>query len=165
MIAPRVYSSGAEKGGERMHAHLHGAVTIDRRRFVQGAAATAAAAGVAGPLAWPEGAEAGGRGDRVDPVPAPKPIPGGIDVPPLIHVFVPGPEGQVLEFTQTVLQGFDVEPSTITDFDGFTALAYLLGTATGSDGQQYNLEVDIRSFEGEYVGEDGSRNFGTFGFI
>jgi hypothetical protein len=148
-----------------MHAHLHGAVTIDRRRFVQGAVGTAAAAGVAGPLAWPKGADARGRRDHADPVPAPKPIPGGIDIPPVIHVFVPGPEGEVLPFTQTVLEGFDVEPSTITDFKGFTALAYLLGTATGSDGQQYNLEVDIRGFEGEYVAEDGSLNFGTFGFI
>lgn len=148
-----------------MHAHLHGAVTIDRRRFVQGAVGTAAAAGIAGPLSWPGGAEAGGRGDHADPVPAPKPIPGGIDIPPLIHVFVPGPEGQVLEFTQTVLEGFDVEPSTITDFRGFTALAYLLGTATGSDGKPYNLEVDIRGFEGRYVAEDGSLNFGTFAFI
>jgi hypothetical protein len=116
-------------------------------------------------LAWPEGAVARGHGKHADPVPAPRPIPGGIDIPPLIHVFVPGPEGQVLPFTQTVLEGFDVEPSTITDFKGFTALAYLLGTATGSDGEQYNLEVDIRGFEGKYVAEDGSVNFGTFGFI
>jgi hypothetical protein len=164
MIAPRVNFSGEEEGGDSIGAHLHAAVTIDRRRFVQGAVATAAA-GVAGPLAWPEGAESGGRGDHADPAPAPKPIPGGIDIPPVIHVFVPGPEGKVLPFTQTVLEGFDVEPSTITDFKGFTALAYLLGTATGSDGERYNLEVDIRAFEGEYVAEDGSSNFATFGFI
>jgi hypothetical protein len=148
-----------------MGAHLHGAVMIDRRRFVQGAVGTAAAAGLAGPLAWPGDAEADGRPDHAAPLPAPRPIPGGIDVPPVIHVFVPGPEGVVLPFTQTVLEGFDVEPSTITDFKGFTALAYLLGTATGSDGEPYNLEVDIRAFEGRYVAEDQSVNFGTFGFI
>jgi hypothetical protein len=61
------------------------------------------------------------------------------------------------------LQGLNVEPSTITDFRGVTALAYHVGTATGSDGLTYNLETDVRVFAGEYVAEDGSRHEGTFG--
>jgi hypothetical protein len=100
-------------------------------------------------------------------LPAPKPIPGGIQIPggPLIHVFVPGPEDETLPFSGLQLMGFDVEPSVITDYRGFTALAYVAGTATGSDGRQYNLEADMRAMEGTYVAADGSRQRGLFGFI
>jgi hypothetical protein len=45
-----------------------------------------------------------------------------------------------LPFTGLTLQGLDVEPSVITDYKGVTALAFHAGTATGSDGKQYNLE-------------------------
>jgi hypothetical protein len=51
-----------------------------------------------------------------------------------------------------------VEPSVITDYKGVTALAFHAGTATGSDGKQYNLETDMRAIEGTYIAEDGSRN-------
>jgi hypothetical protein len=97
------------------------------------------------------------------PLPAPKPIPGGFDIPPLIHEFIPGPETITLPFTLITLQGLNVEPSTITDFTGVTALAYHVGTATGSDGLTYDLETDVRVFQGQYVGEDGSQREGTFG--
>jgi hypothetical protein len=36
-----------------------------------------------------------------------------------------------LPFTGLTLQGLEVEPSVITDYRGFTALAYHAGTATG----------------------------------
>ena len=55
-----------------------------------------------------------------------------------------------LPFTGFQLEGFDVEPSTITDFGGSSAVAFHVGTAEGSDGKAYNLETDIRAFEGEY---------------
>jgi hypothetical protein len=97
------------------------------------------------------------------PLPAPHPIPGGFDIPPLIHEFIPGPEAITLPFTRITLQGLHVEPSTITDFTGVTALAYHVGTATGSDGRSYGLETDVRVFQGQYVGEDGSQRQGTFG--
>jgi hypothetical protein len=58
-----------------------------------------------------------------------------------------------------------VEPSVITDFKGVTALAFYVGTATGSDGKQYNLETDLRAMEGRYVAEDGSRKRGLFALI
>ena len=79
-------------------------------------------------------------------LPAPKPIPGGTDFPPFppIHWFGPGPETITLPFTLFTLQGLHVEPSVITDFKGVTALAYHVGTATGSDGLTYNLETDVR---------------------
>jgi hypothetical protein len=89
---------------------------------------------------------------------APKPIPGGLQFPglPLLHVFPPGPPDVTLPFTGLTLQGLDVEPSVITDYRGFTALAFHVGTATGSDGKQYNLETDMRAIEGTYVATDGS---------
>jgi hypothetical protein len=40
-----------------------------------------------------------------------------------------------------------------------------VGTATGSDGRQYNLETDMRAMEGTYVAEDGSRQRGLFALI
>lgn len=106
-------------------------------------------------------------------LPAPKPIPGGIDlsglglVPPydFIHTFAPGPEGIVLPFTGVVLQGLNVEPGTITDFHGATGVAYHVGEARGSDGHTYNLETDFRVMEGKYVAVDGTTRHGSFALI
>ena len=70
-----------------------------------------------------------------------------------------------LPFTKVVLEGLNVEPSTITDFKGATALAYHVGKATGSDGKTYNLETDIRVMEGRYVSVEGTRRQGTFAEI
>ena len=81
--------------------------------------------------------------------------PGGIELAPgvVIHVFAPGDPGVTLPFTGITLQGVDVEPSTITDFHGSSAVAYHVGTARASDGKTYNVETDIRAFEGEYIVE------------
>jgi hypothetical protein len=129
---------------------------VGRRSFLLGTAGTLAV-GLSAGLPRPKLSEA-----HETSLPAPKPIPGGIDIPPLIHEFLPGPEEITLPFTLLTLQGLNVEPSTITDFKGFTALAYHVGTATGSDGTTYNLETDIRVIEGEYIAEDGTRREGTF---
>ena len=88
----------------------------------------------------------------------PKPIPGGIDIPPLIHVFAPGP-------VDLGFQGENVEPNTITDFSGFSAMAYIAGTATDADGNSYTMVNDMRVYRGTYVSEDGSVLQGTFAFI
>ena len=88
----------------------------------------------------------------------PVPIPSGLDIPPLIHIFAPGP-------TDMGFQGIDVEPNAITNFRGFIAQGYPLGTATGSDGANYTLFPDMRVFQGEYVAADGSHHQGTFAFI
>jgi hypothetical protein len=148
-----------------MELELHSASTLSRRRFVQTAAG--AAAGVTGSLAGPvRGAASGGdhHGPRAVP---PKPIPGGIQIPdgPQIHVWQPGDPSVTLPFTQSTLMGFDFDPDTITDFRGFSALAYHAGTATGSDGATYNLETDLRAFKGTYVASDGTRRFGNFVLI
>jgi hypothetical protein len=150
---------------------LHGARAhgFSRRRFIHRAAGATA-------LAFGPGfsVSALGHGDDGQQTPsAPKPIPGGSDlsgfglVPPynFIHVFLPGAAGIVLPFTGGELQGLDVEPSTVTDFNGATALAYHVGEARGSDGKTYNLETDMRVMDGEYVAVDGRRRRGTFGFI
>jgi hypothetical protein len=91
----------------------------------------------------------------------PVPIPGGfIPFPgaPFIHVFAPGP-------VDLGLMGEDVEPNTITNFQGFSALAYIAGTATDADGNTYTMLNDMRVFQGTYVSEDGSVLRGTFAFI
>ena len=90
----------------------------------------------------------------------PKPIPGGIQIPdgPLIHVFAPGP-------VDLGFQGENVEPGTITDFSGFSAIAYIAGTATDADGNTYTMVNDMRVYRGTYVSQDGSVLTGTFAFI
>lgn len=139
---------------------------VDRRRFILGTAGALAAAGLAGPLAEP--APAATRRRRV--VPSPEPIPGGLPVglpPPydLIHLFLPGPTTTTLPFSGSQLQGLDVEPTTLTDFKGRTAMAYLTGAVTGSDGVERGLEVDLRVSKGEYVTADGSHERGAFAMI
>jgi hypothetical protein len=138
---------------------------LDRRRFVLTAAGTIT--GGAASLAWASPASAtaspspGRRGS-----PAPNPIAGGIELAPglVIHVFAPGDPAVTLPFTGITLQGFDVEPATIGDFNGASALAYHVGSARASDGRTYNLETDIRAFEGEYV-VDGDVHRGSFALI
>ena len=144
------------------HCSGHGKPLIGRRSLFLASAGTITA-GVTAALGRPGLSEAHFGMPRA-PLPAPKPIPGGTTFPPfpLIHELFPGPETITLPFTLVTLQGLNVEPSTITDFRGTTALAYHVGTATGSDGVTYGLETDIRVMEGEYVAADGSRERGTF---
>jgi hypothetical protein len=142
------------------------ASTISRRRFVQ-IAATAAAGATGATLARPAHTAArGGERHRQAVVP-PKPIPGGVTLPTgtQLHVWPAGDPAVTLPFTHSTLRGFDVDPSTITDFSGFSALAYHVGTATGSDGATYNLETHMTVQRGSYVASDGTRRFGTFSFI
>jgi hypothetical protein len=87
----------------------------------------------------------------------PVPIPGGINVPPVIHIWAPGPPG--------IGMGLDVDPNGITNFNGFAALAYLSGTATDSNNNTYDLSSDMRLYRGEYVAADGTHHRGTFVFI
>ena len=143
-------------------------VRINRRRFMSGSAGAVVGVGLAGSFAWPKESAAHGT-----PLPAPKPIPGGTDLsgfglpPPydFIHTFAPGTSGVTLPFTGVPLEGLDVEPSTITDFRGASALAYLVGRATGSDGKTYNLETDIRIMDGSYISVEGTRRHGSFALI
>jgi hypothetical protein len=89
---------------------------------------------------------------------APRPVPGGFDlatsnfVPsnPDFHFFLPG-------------IGFEM--STITDFNGVVGGSETRGTARGSDGSTYSFDCDMRFMRGVYVGLDGRRHNGSFGFI
>jgi hypothetical protein len=138
---------------------------MSRRQLFKYGAFTGAAATVA-PVVPARASEAHAhRLPRV--LPAPKPIPGGFELPDgtVLHVFPPGPPDITLPFTGVTLLGLDVEPSVITDYKGFTALAFHVGTATGSDGKRYDLETDLRAMEGTYIAENGTRQRGLFAFI
>jgi hypothetical protein len=137
-------------------------VPLDRRRFVLTAAGTV---GSVASLGWPHTTAAA----PLPPKPrltVPSPIPGGIELAPglVIHVFAPGDSAVTLPFTGITLQGFHTEPATITDFKGSSAVAYHVGSARGSDGNTYNLETDIRAFEGDYV-VDGVTHHGAFALV
>ena len=147
-------------------AHTHG---FSRRGFIHTAAGATA-------LAFGPGRSLSALADDDDhhqTLPAPTPVPGGFDlsgfglVPPydFIHTFAPGQAGIVLPFTGVALQGLNVEPGTITDFDGATAVAYHVGEAKGSDGNTYNLETDFRVMDGLYVAVDGTTRHGSFALI
>jgi hypothetical protein len=139
---------------------------FDRRRFIVSAGALAAV-GFGEAVGAPAVASAHGRPSR----PVPEPIPGGLPVPggpgldPPIHIFLPGDTTTTLPLSGLPLQGLDVEPALITDLKAATAMAYILGTARGSDGVDYGLEVDVRVSEGLYRAADGSDHYGTFALL
>ncbi|MET0995189.1 MAG: hypothetical protein ABWY20_14415 [Mycobacterium sp.] len=135
-----------------------GTTQVARRKVLRYGAVVGAAV-VGGNVASASPAHATDR--RV--LPAPNPIPGGLDVD--LHVFAPGPRSVTLPFSGFQLQGLNVEPSVFTDFAGFSAVAFHAGTALGSDGVRYNLETDMRAFRGQYVAADGTRRRGVFGFV
>lgn len=89
----------------------------------------------------------------------PVPIPGFTIIPGFedieVHAFFPGFLGEDI----------DNEPSTLTNYRGFTALAYHAGTAIDSDGNEYLFFTDLRVFQGEYVSVDGTHHRGTFVLI
>ena len=80
-----------------------------------------------------------------------------VPVPGDGHLFAPGP-------VSLGLQGVQVNPSSIGDFDGTVALAYLKGP-TGGDGHRFLMVNDIRLMKGTYLAADGSRHLGAFAFI
>jgi hypothetical protein len=88
---------------------------------------------------------------------APRPIPGGLD-----HTFKPVPRGA---FIHVLPPGIGFEMSTITDFDGVLGGSEIRGTARGSDGATYDFDTDMRFMHGVYVGLDGRKHHGTFGFV
>jgi hypothetical protein len=96
---------------------------------------------------------------------APLPIPGGDVIPCpctgqasgslLIHSFAPGPG----------FDGQDAEPNGITNFNGKFAQVYMGGHAVDSAGHAWDVDVDTRVYQGEYVGANGMHDHGTFVLI
>jgi hypothetical protein len=139
--------------GSSMKAHQDGRTVIghdhfwrralSRRQFLWTTAGAAAALATS-PFWMPTLAAA----SSTEPVP----IPGGFA--PGLHAFL----------------GPGVEPSTIFDFRGVTGVATVQGTGTGwntTTGETTALlfDSDNRFMQGEYVGADGERHRGTFGFV
>ncbi len=142
----------ARSGGERPRP------VMTRREFARAAAGTAMAGAVVGPGLWrSNGVKALASTDPV-PIPGGSPGLGGA-----YHVFGPGPEGG--------LDPIDAEPVTITDFNGFMALAYLDGTVTRTNTKTGEVRVlptiasDMRLMHGVYRGVDGKPHQGAFALV
>ena len=140
--------------------HTHALPSAWSRRQVMRTALGVTAAGMAG-----IGLRHAGR-VRADGA-APVPIPGGSPAivaltGQLFHVY--GPAAPDLDPP-------DAEPSTITDFDGEVALAYIDGmcrrtdTTTGAVRELPFVGSDMRFMRGVYRGVDGQVHRGTFAFI
>lgn len=65
--------------------------------------------------------------------------------------------------------GPGLDPSSITDFNGFVGVADVQGTGTGTDRygntEPLLFDTDMRFMKGVYVGQDGAVHKGTFGFV
>jgi hypothetical protein len=65
--------------------------------------------------------------------------------------------------------GQGMDPSSITDFNGFVGVADVqgTGTATNADGSTDTLlfDTDMRFMDGQFVGVDGKVHQAVFGFV
>jgi len=148
-----------------------GRTALDRRRFIGAAAASVAGAASAVAIGATPAAASPGR-HTFSTLPAPKPIAFSTPPDPTVPVpfdsinwALPGPVGASTQFIGIPSFGPDADPNTIGDFEGFTAYAVVAGTATGSDGEPFDCEFDVRVMQGRYVAEDGSQHSGTFAFL
>ena len=125
---------------------------LSRRHFVRSATGALAAGAALTSGVWTPLASAAEH-DAANPVPIPIGRLG-------FHVNAP-----------IFLDPVDADPSTITDFQGFTGLAYVSGMVSRTDRHTHAkvelpfLFSDMRFMEGEYQGFDGRIRRGTFGFI
>ena len=124
---------------------------LSRRRFLGTAGAAGVGLGLGSGLLTSAVAVADGGGSAV----LPRPIPSGFVTP--VGVFI-----------HHHLPARGIEASQITDFRGTIGLAQLTGTGTGTlngTSSKLSFEIDNRFMQGTYVGVDGRRHQGTFGFI
>lgn len=138
---------------------------LDRRRFLMASAGAVAGASAGTALALPKLAHGAAAAGEPNVVTAPEPIVSVLDPGLPIHLQLPGPPGTTLEYSQTPLFGLELERTSVGNFDGAVAWGFLLGTATGSDGVEYGLEVDLRVSEGRYRAADGTVRNGSFALI
>jgi hypothetical protein len=133
------------------HATEMPSAAVTRRRFLGTAGATGVGLGLGSGLLTSAAAVADSGGSAV----LPRPIPSGFVTP--VGVFI-----------HHHLPGRGIEASQITDFRGTIGLAQLAGTGTGTlngTSSKLNFQIDNRFMQGTYVGVDGKRHRGTFGFI
>ena len=133
------------------HAGEVPSAAVSRRRFLGTAGATGVGLGLGSGLLTSAAAMADGGGSAV----LPRPIPSGFVTP--VGVFI-----------HHHLPARGIEASQITDFRGTIGLAELAGTGTGTrngTSSKLNFQIDNRFMQGTYVGVDGRRHQGTFGFI
>ena len=124
---------------------------VSRRRFLGTAGATGVGLGLGSGLLTSAAAVADSGGTAV----LPRPIPSGFVTP--VGVFI-----------HHHLPARGIEASQITDFRGTIGLAQVTGTGTGTlngTSSTLSFEIDNRFMQGTYVGVDGRRHRGTFGFI
>ena len=149
MRAFEMDTAGLDLAGRSAFAAHHAHHRLSRRAFMGGAAGLTAGAVGTGLLrpAVALGAPKPGS--------APKPTAtvtslGGVD----FHFTFFGP---------------GIDPSSITDFNGFVGVADVQGsgTATNPDGKTETLlfDTDMRFMSGVYVGQDGAVHKGAFGFV
>ena len=136
-----------------MHDHTGEApsTAVSRSRFLGAAGAT----GVGLTLGSGVLTSAAAMADSGGPAVLPKPIPSGFLTP--VGVFI-----------HHHLPARGIEASQITDFRGTIGLAQLSGTGTGTlhgTSSKLNFQIDNRFMQGTYVGVDGQRHQGTFGFL
>jgi hypothetical protein len=133
------------------HAAKVPSAAVSRRRFLGTAGAAGVGLGLGSGLLTPAAAVADSGGSAV----LPRPIPSGFLTP--VGVFI-----------HHHLPGRGIEASQITDFRGTIGLAQLTGTGTSTlngTSSKLTFEIDNRFMQGTYVGVDGRRHRGTFGFI
>lgn len=63
------------------------------------------------------------------------------------------------------LAGLAADPSTIGNFRGLVAVAYLKGKVRDDTGRRAAMANDIRLFQGDYIAADGLPRRGTFAFV
>ena len=133
--------------------------TMSRRHFARTAAGTAVVGATLGSGLLKSEAKPPASGEPV-------PIPGGLRFFPLMtggktfHVFGPGAGSPP-----------DLEPITITDFNGFVGLAYISGmvtetnTNTGRSRRLPFLEADMRFMKGVFRDTEGRVQQGAFALV
>ncbi len=131
--------------------------SVSRRRFVC-IAGGAAGLVLSGHGLWRPAALQAQSGGAM-----PKPLSGGTNTAwgVFIHHYSPKPGGD--------LAAMD-DPSQITDLDGWICDSRIFGMGTGTDlktgsATRYPFTADMGIMKGTYVGEDGRRHTGVFGFI
>lgn len=128
---------------------------VSRRQFVQSVGTAVMGTAALGPRL----VQARSRSGEPVPIPGGTPLLGGA-----FHVFAPGP-------VQAGLDGLDADPSTITDFNGFSGLAYVSGTVRRTNLVTHEVvdlpfvDSDMRFMHGIFRDADGRVRHGTFALV